>query len=165
MKILLAADGSRFTRAAAVYLAEHLRRSPSHELHLLHVHPSLPYPGAVAAIGSAAVEAYHRDESRAALAVAEAPLREARIALRSIWEVGDPAQDIVAYAERHGIDLIVMGSHGHGALAALALGSVTSKVVARARVPVLIVRDPSESQKPIASSAEAATTVPASATP
>jgi nucleotide-binding universal stress UspA family protein len=164
MKILLAADGSRFTRAAAVYLAAHLPQSASHQVHLLHVHPSLPYPGAVAVIGSAAVEAYHREESQAALAVAEAPLREARVAFRSIWEVGDPAPDIAAYAERHGIDLIVMGSHGHGALAALALGSVASKVIARSRVPVLIVRD-AEGQKPIASSADAAATVPASATP
>ena len=144
MKILLAADGSKFTRAAAEYLATHLSKSPAHEVHLLHVHPALPYPGAVKVIGSAVVEAYHREESQAALAVAEAPLREAGVKFQSIWEVGDPAHDIVAYAERHGIELIVMGSHGHGALAALALGSVATKVIAHARAPVLVVRAPAE---------------------
>ena len=37
-------------------------------------------------------------------------------------------------------DLIVMGSHGHGAIANLVLGSVANKVVALSKVPVLLVR-------------------------
>jgi len=38
------------------------------------------------------------------------------------------------------IDMIVMGSHGHGALRGLMMGSVATKVIAATTVPVLIIR-------------------------
>jgi nucleotide-binding universal stress UspA family protein len=38
-----------------------------------------------------------------------------------------------------GVDLVVLGSHGHGALAALLLGSVAEGMVRKASVPTLIV--------------------------
>jgi nucleotide-binding universal stress UspA family protein len=47
---------------------------------------------------------------------------------------------IVEYLAAHPADLLVMGSHGHGALATLVMGSVTTQVLANSRVPVLIVR-------------------------
>lgn len=42
---------------------------------------------------------------------------------------GDPAQQIVNYADQHKIDLIMMPTHGHGPFRALLLGSVTAKVL------------------------------------
>src|SRR5579862_1772633 len=42
---------------------------------------------------------------------------------------GDPARQIVAYAEEHKADLIMMPTHGHGPFRALLLGSVTAKVL------------------------------------
>jgi nucleotide-binding universal stress UspA family protein len=51
-----------------------------------------------------------------------------------------PAQGIIAAARRRRCDVICMGSHGRGELAALVLGSVTQKVLARSRVPVLVFR-------------------------
>lgn len=53
-----------------------------------------------------------------------------------------PAAAIVSYADEHGIDLIVMGTHGRGAVAHLLLGSVAEKVVRGAHCPVLTVRQP-----------------------
>ena len=53
-----------------------------------------------------------------------------------------PAFAIVDYAGEHGIDLIVMGTHGRGALAHLLMGSVAEKVVRLAPCPVLTVRHP-----------------------
>jgi nucleotide-binding universal stress UspA family protein len=53
-----------------------------------------------------------------------------------------PAFAIVDYAGDHGIDLIVMGTHGRGALAHLLMGSVAEKVVRLAPCPVLTVRHP-----------------------
>ena len=141
MKILLAADGSEYTKRAARHLARHLgwfARAP--EVHLLHVRPPLPYPRAAAYVGKAAVEKYEREESEAALAVAERVLRKAGIAYESEWRVGDVAATIRDYAKKNGIDLVVLGSHGHGALANLALGSVATKVIATSKQPVLIVR-------------------------
>jgi nucleotide-binding universal stress UspA family protein len=55
---------------------------------------------------------------------------------------GSPAYAIVDYAREHGIDLIVMGTHGRGALAHLMMGSVAERVVRLASCPVLTVRHP-----------------------
>jgi nucleotide-binding universal stress UspA family protein len=53
--------------------------------------------------------------------------------------VGDPAAQILAFANAGQADLIVMGSRGHGRLTGLLLGSVAQKVVALARCSVLVV--------------------------
>ncbi|MDQ2694591.1 MAG: universal stress protein [Pseudomonadota bacterium] len=52
---------------------------------------------------------------------------------------GHPAEVILDEARRSGADLIVMGSRGHTALGEMLLGSVTHKVVMKARLPVLLV--------------------------
>ncbi len=54
--------------------------------------------------------------------------------------VGDPAEEIVACAVAGRFDLIVMGTHGHTALANLVMGSVATKMLARSKVPVLFMR-------------------------
>jgi nucleotide-binding universal stress UspA family protein len=55
---------------------------------------------------------------------------------------GQPARAIVDYATEHGIDLIVMGTHGRGGMAHLLVGSVAERVVRTALCPVLTVREP-----------------------
>jgi nucleotide-binding universal stress UspA family protein len=140
MNILLAADGSAHTRAAARHLVKHLARfavAPS--IHVLHVHPALPYPRAAAAAGKIAIDKYYREEGEAALSVAERELRKGGLAYQASWRVGEVADEISGYARKHGIDLIVMGSRGHGALRNLALGSVVTKVLATVKIPVLVV--------------------------
>ena len=52
---------------------------------------------------------------------------------------GPLVEKILAEAETCGAELIVMGSHGHGALYELLVGSVTSGVLHRAKCPVLVV--------------------------
>ena len=54
--------------------------------------------------------------------------------------VGSPFGEIMNYAKQHNVDLIVMGTHGRGALAHALLGSVTERVVRFAPCPVLTVR-------------------------
>jgi nucleotide-binding universal stress UspA family protein len=58
-------------------------------------------------------------------------------------EDGDPAETIVRVAGEEGADLIVLGTHGRGALGKLLLGSVAEKVVRRAPCPVLTTNNPS----------------------
>jgi nucleotide-binding universal stress UspA family protein len=53
---------------------------------------------------------------------------------------GDPAEEIIGTAKSRKVDLIVMGSRGHGRLAGLLLGSVAQKVLAHAPCSVLVVR-------------------------
>ncbi len=58
---------------------------------------------------------------------------------RTAWDVS-AADAIVKAARRNHCDLIVMGSHGRRGLERMLLGSVTQKVLAKSRVPVLICR-------------------------
>jgi len=55
--------------------------------------------------------------------------------------MGRPFAEIIGYGRDQGIDLIVMGTHGRGAIAHVLLGSTTEKVVRKAVCPVLTVRD------------------------
>ncbi len=141
MRILLAADGSPFTRVAARHLVSHMHWfAHAPEIHIVHVHAPLPYPGAASAIAKGSLEKLHLEDSEAALAVAEKELKDAGIPYRSAWKVGDAAERLAAYANEHSIDLMVMGTRGHGALAGLALGSVVTKCIAALTIPVMIVR-------------------------
>jgi nucleotide-binding universal stress UspA family protein len=61
----------------------------------------------------------------------------------AVLELSDrPANTITAYANRNGIDLIVMGTHGRTGLAHVLMGSVAEQVVRTAPCPVLTVRQP-----------------------
>ena len=58
--------------------------------------------------------------------------------------VGQPHREILRYAKDQSVDLIVMGTHGRGALEHLLLGSVAERVVRTAPCPVTTVRDGGE---------------------
>lgn len=53
---------------------------------------------------------------------------------------GSPAREIVAYADRSGADLVLMGTHGRGGINRILIGSVAERVVRDSPVPVLTVR-------------------------
>ena len=52
---------------------------------------------------------------------------------------GDPADEILRFAESHGIDLIVCGTHGRRGWDRVMMGSVAERIVRLARCPVLSV--------------------------
>lgn len=141
MKILLAVDGSAYSRKAVRHLMRHFDwfRNPP-ELHLLHVKLPLPPGRARSFLGDDTVNQYYKSESEAALAPSEKLLRKEAIPFQSAYRVGDIAGEIQSYVKKNKIDMIVMGSHGHGALENLVMGSVATKVLAVTQVPVLIVR-------------------------
>jgi nucleotide-binding universal stress UspA family protein len=60
---------------------------------------------------------------------------------------GDPANALVEYAEKEGIDLLIMMSHGRSGIMPWAMGSTASKVVQRCQTPVLLVRASQASSK------------------
>lgn len=68
------------------------------------------------------------------------PLRDAGLEVQAKVRFGNPANEIVQEAEEGGYDMIVMGSHGRGAIGGLLLGSVSNRVMHHAPCPVLIVR-------------------------
>jgi hypothetical protein len=60
---------------------------------------------------------------------------------------GDAADEIVRYAGGHGIDLIVLGTHGRTGVSNLLAGSVTERVIRSAPCPVLAVPPPRAAQE------------------
>jgi len=56
--------------------------------------------------------------------------------------VGRPFLEIIRYAREHGVDLIVLATHGRGAIASMLLGTVAEKVVRKSPCAVLTVRHP-----------------------
>ena len=80
-----------------------------------------------------------RERGAAVLAPILAELRASRVEVRAEVELGDPATAIERLAGKFHCELIVMGARGLGAVAALFMGSVATKVLHLARVPVLLV--------------------------
>jgi nucleotide-binding universal stress UspA family protein len=145
MKILLAADGSPFTTKAAKYIATHFDLfGAGTELHVLNVKPPIPAGLAVAnasrILGKGSIDKYYREEAEAALKPAERILRKAAVPFHSSYKIGSIADEVVAFARKNKVDMIVMGSHGHGALVNVLMGSVATRVLAASTVPVLVIR-------------------------
>jgi nucleotide-binding universal stress UspA family protein len=86
------------------------------------------------------LNAYYRDEGIAALKSAREKLDAAGIKHAFHIGVGNPAEVIVQYAGDKQCEQIVMGSRGMGAVSNLVLGSVATKVIHLAQVPVLLVK-------------------------
>jgi len=80
-------------------------------------------------------------KARATLDAARRRALEAQVAMRSEIVEGDPVDEILSLADNRGVDLIVMGSRGRGALAGALLGSVSSDVLQHANVPVLVAKE------------------------
>jgi len=140
MKILILTDGSSYSLAAAKWAVGHVQQlNERPAIHLLHVQAPLPYPRAGEVVGRAAVEKYQREMSEEALAPASAVLGEAGVAFQKSWTVGEIAPSIADYVRAGSFDLVVMGTHGHGALLNLALGSVATRCIATLAVPVVVV--------------------------
>lgn len=142
--ILLATDGSAASGHAA-QLAVQLARTHGARLTALFVVD--PYPclgmGQTNPLGFQAYMAYAQEQAARAHADIEQLCRQGEPALelqvRLVEDV--PASSaIVQTARQTQADLIVLGSHGRGALARTLLGSVAAQVLAHSPVPVLVTR-------------------------
>jgi len=139
-QILAAVDFSPISKAV-VEQAARLAEAFSAELTLLHVAaPDPDFVGFEAGPQTVRDHRAHelRDEHRNIQTIAE-DLRNRSISVRALLIEGPSVEKILAEATRIGADVIVIGSHGHGALFRVLLGSVSEGVVRAARCPVLIV--------------------------
>jgi nucleotide-binding universal stress UspA family protein len=140
MKILLAVDGSQYTKKMLAYLATHEKLfSISNSYTLLTVSPQLP-SRARAAAGKGMVETYHREVTKQVLRPVTKFLLRHGIDAKTVAKVGHAGEMISNAADSGKFDLVVMGSHGHGLWANLIMGSVATQVLANCKVPVLLVR-------------------------
>lgn len=138
-KILLAVDGSAHSLRAAQYAARLLRGATDRVLHLVHVEEAVP-PRSHAFLSQDEIGKMYEREAMARCKTVLDYLKGEGIPLQWHLAVGDAADRIVETAGRLGADSIVIGSRGLGAVGGLVLGSVTTKVVHDATIPVTIVK-------------------------
>jgi len=138
-RILIATDGSA-SAEEAVDMGLQLASEHDAEVFVVEVVPSVDVaPWAAFGMNAGAV---HEPsvEDRAALDEAVARAKSRGIPVTGELLIGVAIDEIVAAADSHDVDLIVMGSRGHRAVARALLGSVSLGVLRETRRPVLIVR-------------------------
>ena len=140
MKILIAVDGSAYTKRMQAYLTAHDEfPGRGHEYTVLHAVPQVP-PRAAAIVDKTQLSGYYADEAEKVLKPIRTFLGKQGIEADFVVKTGQASQTICGVAEKGKYELIVMGSRGHGTLSNLVLGSVATKVLANCRIPVLLVR-------------------------
>jgi nucleotide-binding universal stress UspA family protein len=140
MKILLAADGSEYTKKAAAFLVTHEKLAgPEDELLVLHVQTAVP-PRVKTMLGVSAIRSYHDEEATKVLGPLERFLKRHKLNFRTMWVVGSPSNEVVRVAKQEKVHMIVMGTHGHGVFGRALMGSVAQSVVSECDIPVLLVK-------------------------
>ena len=140
MKILVAADGSSYTKRMLAYLAAHDEwLGANHNYTVITVVMALP-PRAVAQVDKEAVKAYYAEEAEKVLKPIRTFCARQGIKASFVSKVGHAAELIAQQAEAGKFELLMMGSHGQGSLTNLVMGSVAAKVMASCRTPLLLVR-------------------------
>jgi nucleotide-binding universal stress UspA family protein len=141
MKILLPVDGSANAQRAVDHVIKYisaLKQAP--QLLLLNVQWNVAAGNVKLFINQQTIEEYYREQGQAALQAARAALDGAGLPYQYHISVGTPAEAIAQYALEQGVDQIVMGRQGQGAVKTLLLGSVVNKVLHLVNCPVLLVK-------------------------
>ena len=140
MKLLMAVDGSSYTKKALAFLVTHEGLcGPTDQLLVLNV--QAPIPARVRGmIGASTVKDYLAEEASKVLKPIERFLNKHKINYTAVWVIGAAATVVLNVTRREKAQMIVMGTHGHGLLVQALMGSVAQRVLAEAEVPVLLVK-------------------------
>lgn len=140
-RILLPIDFSPYSMEAVRYACGIADRFDS-ELHLLHVLESrsslTPLFGGGFAVGLITKESREATEEALKNVLDANWAKEKRVTYATAD--GPPFLEIISYARKHDIDLIVMSTHGRSAIAQMLMGSVAENVVRKAPCPTLTIR-------------------------
>jgi nucleotide-binding universal stress UspA family protein len=138
MKILFAADGSKYTKKALAFLVTQ-EFAADGEIVVLNVQSPVP-PRVRTLMGAEAVASYYAEESGRVLQPIGKFLDRHDLAWRAATARGTPSDEIVRVAAKEKAQMIVMGTHGHGLVGRALMGSVAQRVVTDSKVPVLLVK-------------------------
>lgn len=140
MKILLAVDGSDCTKRMLAFLAAHDEwNSAGNAYTVLTVVPEIS-AYAEGYLPAGGMAQYAVDASEGVLKPIRAFVAQQGWTVAYRHALGDAARVIAATATEGRFDLVVLGSHGHSALGNVVMGSVATGVLARCKVPVLLIR-------------------------
>lgn len=140
MKILIPVDGSGCSIRATRFVAEQFVKLPALEVHLLNVQPLGDDWMIRRMIRDIELTTLEQDWGNSAIEPASALLQDAGITARSHVVQGDVAATIVQQAKELGCNQIVMGSHGRTGLSGLMMGSIASKVMHMAQLPITFIK-------------------------
>ncbi len=142
-KILIATDGSETANEAADFGIEILR-SCGAKVYVVYVINTASYDSAPNDEKWSKKIGQFEEIGREATSYVEEKAKTAGLEAESIVLKGNPAEEIVDFAEGQDVDMIVVGSLGKSGIKRVVLGSVSEKVVRHAKVPVLVVREREE---------------------
>jgi manganese transport protein len=133
-KHIAAALGRDDSDTAVVSRALSLAKAEKALLTLIHVADSAP----AQFYSSDAYDEHTRDDEQYLLEIA-AEVRDAGVAVEIALPQGDPSKELISFVESHGVDMLVMGSHGHRLIGDLLWGQTVDPVRHRVGIPVLVV--------------------------
>ena len=140
-KLLVPFDGSENAVRALRYAISVAQEHRPVAIHVVTVHGEPEEYGYMEAyVSREKLAELQRQHSEARLAVAEGILKAAALPYEAEILVGHTAQAIAQRADELGCDGIVMGTRGMTAIGSLVLGSIATKVVHAAHVPVTLVK-------------------------
>lgn len=140
MKILIAVDGSDYTKRMLAYLAAHEEWFGSRHSYTV-IHGVLAVPHRAAAFVSLdTVRKFYESDAEEVFHPIRAFFAQQGLDATFVHTIGHAAESIAELAREGKFDLVVMGSRGHGDIVNLVLGSVATKVLAKCTVPVLLIR-------------------------
>ena len=140
MKILIAVDGSDYTKRMLAYIAAHDEWFGSrHSYTVMHAVLAVPHRAA-AFVGQKAVRDYYDSDAELVFKPIRAFFAQKKLEATFVHTVGHVADSIAETAEEGKFDLVVLGSHGNGNVVNMVLGSVATKVLAKCSVPALLIR-------------------------
>lgn len=140
MRILLAADGSKFTKKALAFLVTHEAFNvEGSELVVINVQAPVP-PRVNRMLGSAEVAAYHEEEAGKVLDPIRKFLDKHGLRYTCTWVIGLASDEIGQAVKREKAHMLVMGTRGHGLIARALMGSVAQRVIADCDIPILLVQ-------------------------
>ncbi|WP_416839386.1 universal stress protein [Haloferax sp. DFSO52] len=137
--ILFPTDGSECADAALAHAIDHATRYDA-TLHVLYVADVREAGHVAPAVSTSRVRDALYDSGQEALDRVATEAEDAGVAVETTVTEGTPESEILEFAHRDEIDLVVMGTHGRSGLGRYIIGSVAERVVRGSPVPVLTVR-------------------------
>ncbi len=137
--ILIATDGSQYTKNAIDYGIE-LAKITGAKLYAVYVVDTAAFASIPMDAALESMYGLLKQEAEEALKYVTDRARSEDLEVEGFIAEGHPAEEIMRYAEKNQISLIVMGTLGKSGLDRFLLGSVAEKVVRSSKIPVLVVR-------------------------
>ena len=138
-KILIATDGSDYTKNSVEYGID-LAKSTEAKMHAVYVVDTAAFASIPMDAAWESMYELLRQEGEEATKYVSDKAWEEGLEVEKVTIEGHPADEIIKYAEKNDISLIIMGTLGKSGLDRFLLGSVAEKVVRNSKIPVLVVR-------------------------